>query len=103
MNRKSQDPLTNGHLGEYFVYQQGRALGHTPGTATGAKATSFAAESNQTFVVAIFAANPQETVFKAATMEEVVEFFLDVAWKILASSFQRGLEGWVVLLNQPLK
>ena len=59
--------------------------------------------NNQTLVVAIFAANPQETVFKAATMEEVVEFLLDVGWKILASSFQRGLEGWVVLLNQPVK
>ena len=53
--------------------------------------------------MAILAANPQETVFKTAALEEVVEFLLNVAWKILALSFHRGLEGWVVLLSQLVK
>ena len=51
-------------------------------------------------MVAIFAAHPQETLFQAATLEEVIEFLLNVARQVLPLSFQRELEDWIVLLNQ---
>ena len=53
--------------------------------------------------MAIFTAHPQESVFKTAALEEAVEFLLDVARQVLTLSFKRGLEGWVVLLNQLVK
>ena len=46
LKREAQNPLANGLLGEYFVYQQGRTLCHTPGAAAEAKAASFTAESD---------------------------------------------------------
>lgn len=77
-----------GSFGEDFVYQQRRTLGHPAGTAARAKAASFTAEGDQTLVMTILAANPHETILQTATLEEVVEFLLDVARQVLTLGFE---------------
>ena len=53
--------------------------------------------------MAILAAYPQEAIFQAAALKEIVEFLLDVSGQMLFLSLEGGLEGWVVLLNQLVK
>ncbi len=52
------------------------------------KAASFTAEGDQTLVMTILAANPHETILQTATLEEVVEFLLDVARQVLTLGFE---------------
>ncbi|BCL45397.1 hypothetical protein OIPHN260_49000 (plasmid) [Enterobacter roggenkampii] len=54
----------------------------------GQKAASFTAEGDQTLVMTILAANPHETILQTATLEEVVEFLLDVARQVLTLGFE---------------
>ncbi|OWX51208.1 hypothetical protein A7A52_18530 [Acinetobacter baumannii] len=45
-------------------------------------------QPDQTLVMTILAANPHETILQTATLEEVVEFLLDVARQVLTLGFE---------------
>jgi len=76
---KAEHPLAHRLMWEYFIYEQGRTLGHASRAATGAETATLATESDQEFLVAVLAPYPQKFVIKPATLQVVFEFPLHIA------------------------
>jgi hypothetical protein len=71
-----EDPLANdGADGEYVVSEVCSGFGHSPCPATSAKSSFFATEGDEALVLAIYAAEAQESVRQHAALEEGLEFF----------------------------
>lgn len=66
-----QDPLPDGPFRQHLIDQMRRTVHHVPGTAGGTESTPFATERYQFFVMAGFAAYPQEAVFQTAALEVI--------------------------------
>jgi hypothetical protein len=77
---KAKYPLAHGLMRQNFIYQQGGTIRHSTCTTTGAEAALLAAERDQSFIVAGLAADPEETMFKSATLQVFVKFISDVCW-----------------------
>lgn len=101
---ETQHPLPDGLFRQHFINQQGGGLRHSPSTATRAEPPPFATESNQAFMLAIFAAHPQESVIKPTAFEELVELLLNEGRQRLSLSFElgtkRGVMGFDELIEQ---
>jgi hypothetical protein len=62
-----------------FVHQQGGTFCHTPCPAAGTETAAFTTKGYQAFRVAGFTTHSQETVFKTAAFEVVLELALHVS------------------------
>jgi hypothetical protein len=77
--RETQDPLTNGHVGEHVIDEMCRAVGHpAPGT-TGTKATAFTRERDQAIGPTARTPKPCEATGQLPAPQEIAELLLNEA------------------------
>ena len=77
--------------GKASVVQQGGTVNHSARTATGTETAFLTAKSDQFFIVAGFAANPEKTVLKPSAFQVFIKLFLDVyRWEIRQSFYPGG-------------
>lgn len=86
--RHREHPLAHRHPRQDVVHQQGSALGHAPGPATGAEPPAFATERHQAFVMAGIAAHAQKAVFQPPTLEVVLELARILMRHILEHNYE---------------
>ena len=97
--RKAQHPLAHRLLGKHRIAPQGRALGHAPRPAAGAKAARLAAERHRVLGMAGVAAHPQKALLQAAATQVVFEFLLHIVRHGALLLGHVGDERRVVLLD----
>jgi len=98
--REAQHPLAQGLFGKNLIDQQGRTLGHSPGTATGTEAPPLAAERQKVLGVTRFAPDSQKTMFESATFEVLVELALDRPRQCAPQCRQLSLERGIVVFDK---
>ena len=76
----------DGAGGEYVVGKVRSGFSHSPCATTSAKASFFAAESDESLMFAIYTLEAQESVRQHAAFEEGLEFLGNVLWKMFAFS-----------------
>lgn len=76
--RETQHPLAHSLFRQNLIDKQSRAFGHTPGTATGAKAAALTTECDKVFSMARLAAHPQKAMLQPATFQKFFEFPLHI-------------------------
>jgi len=74
------------------------AFSHPAGIAVGAESALFATEGHQALMMTILTAQPQEIIFQATALEEVIEFLLNVESQALPLIFRESV-GIRVCLN----
>jgi hypothetical protein len=90
-------------MGQYFVHQQGSAVGHAPRPTARTKAALFAAEGHQAFRVTAVTTQPQETVLEATAFEVRLELLADVIWQHPTLKRPLRLKSRVVLFDKLVK
>jgi len=71
--REAQHPLADGDVGQHAIHEAGSAFGHAPAAATGAEASPFAGERDQTLQGAGVAPEAREAVGEDAAGQELAE------------------------------
>jgi hypothetical protein len=100
--RQRQHPLAEGHVGEHFVDQERRGVGHAARAARGTEPATLARERDQLVPAAGIAMEPTETAREHATVEECAQFAFDEVWQRAAACVVIGdacAEGLQVLLQ----
>ena len=95
--REAQHPLAHRCLRQHLVYQQGRTLGHAPGTAAWAEATALTTEGHELLGMAVHTAHAQESVLRAAAFEVSVALFvakigIQLGWPAIRELVDTGLD-----------
>jgi len=76
--REAEDPLAHGLKRQDFVYQQGSTVRHSSRPTARAKTAPLAAKSDQFFIMARLALDPEKAILKSPAFQILIEFFCDV-------------------------
>jgi hypothetical protein len=99
-HRHREHPLANdGACWKYVVSEVRSSFGHSPCSATSAKSSFFAAEGDEALVFAIYATEAQESVSQHSALEEGLEFFRHMQWKVFALFAAKIFEAAQVFLH----
>jgi hypothetical protein len=98
--RQRKHPLSQRTLGQYFICERCRGLGHAPRTARGAEPALLAAERDQFLSVAPIAAQAQETLLEPPALQVSLKLLLSESWKRPASLGTQLAKRGIVLLDE---
>ncbi len=101
--RKTDDPLTQWHIGKNFIREKGRCLGHATGTTAGTESSLLTRKRHEPLKVALIATHAKEAVLEATAFEIRFKLSMDMSRQTFALQFQLLNQSWEVFLYKSVE